>query len=85
MLNSWKACQSGSNINKGTRAAQMNEKRDIWISARAYALWEENGRIDGSDHEHWLQAVREYELMMETRALPDGSEILASRKVKETR
>lgn len=57
----------------------MNEKRDIWISARAYALWEENGRINGDDHEHWLQAVREYELRMQTRASPDGSEILASR------
>ncbi|MGV1873099.1 DUF2934 domain-containing protein [Agrobacterium rosae] len=62
----------------------MNEKRDIWISARAYALWEENGRINGHDNEHWLQAVREYELMMQTRASPDGSEILAIRKHEET-
>jgi len=62
----------------------MNEKRDIWISTRAYALWEENGRINGNDYEHWLQAVLEYELMMQTRASPDGSEILASRKHEET-
>jgi len=72
------------NINKETRAAQMNEKRDIWISARAYALWEENGQINGHDHEHRQQAVREYELMMQTRASPDGSEILAIRKHEET-
>ncbi|KXG87304.1 DUF2934 domain-containing protein [Agrobacterium bohemicum] len=58
----------------------MYEKRDIWISARAYALWEENGRTDGGDREHWFQAIQEYELMIQTQASPDGSEILASRK-----
>jgi hypothetical protein len=37
----------------------MTDARMEWISKRAYALWEEAGRPDGQDTEHWVQAVRE--------------------------
>ncbi len=29
------------------------------IAKRAYEIWEELGRPDGEDREHWFQAVRE--------------------------
>ena len=29
------------------------------IRERAYALWEEDGRIDGRDVDHWLRAEEE--------------------------
>jgi hypothetical protein len=62
----------------------MNVERDIWVGTRAYALWEENGRLEGEDRQHWLQAVQEYELMMRTLASADGREIMADRKRGET-
>lgn len=37
----------------------MTDARREWISKRAYTIWEEAGRPDGSDDEHWQQAVRE--------------------------
>ena len=33
--------------------------RELAIAARAYAIWEEKGRPDGHDLDHWLQAERE--------------------------
>jgi hypothetical protein len=30
-----------------------------WIAVRAYHLWETQGRPDGSDREHWLEAERQ--------------------------
>ncbi|WFS04232.1 DUF2934 domain-containing protein [Rhizobium tumorigenes] len=57
----------------------MNIDRDGWISKRAYALWEEDGRPHGRDHHNWCRAVAEYELMMKTRASADGAEILQFR------
>lgn len=33
----------------------MSDKHE-WIAARAYRLWEQDGRPDGRDHEHWQQA-----------------------------
>lgn len=29
------------------------------IAAQAYAVWEQNGRVDGHALEHWLRAERE--------------------------
>ncbi|MGV1873746.1 DUF2934 domain-containing protein [Agrobacterium rosae] len=58
----------------------MSDDRESWISARAYALWEESGRIAGRDREHWLRAAQEYEFMMRTRASTDGAEILARQR-----
>lgn len=31
-----------------------------WIRARAYALWERDGRQHGKDRAHWDEAAREY-------------------------
>jgi hypothetical protein len=33
--------------------------REARIACRAYAIWEERGRPDGLDLDHWLQAERE--------------------------
>lgn len=49
----------------------MNEdERQEWISKRAYALWEADGRPHGKDSEHWEQAVRE-RAEFERVALPE--------------
>lgn len=32
---------------------------DIAIKERAYAIWEEDGRPDGRDWEHWYRALKE--------------------------
>lgn len=37
----------------------MDQDRETRIRARAHALWEENGRQDGSHEAHWQQAERE--------------------------
>jgi hypothetical protein len=37
----------------------MTDVRTEWISKRAYKIWEEAGKPDGRDGEHWQQAVRE--------------------------
>lgn len=47
----------------------MSTPRDEWISNRAYALWEQNGRNHGQDQEHWEQASREWD-ELERVALP---------------
>lgn len=47
----------------------MSNSRDEWISNRAYALWEQNGREHGRDQEHWEQANSEWE-ELERAALP---------------
>ncbi|MEV4607007.1 DUF2934 domain-containing protein [Neorhizobium sp. LMR1-1-1.1] len=38
----------------------MGNERDEWIAARAYELWEQAGRPEGQDHEHWSQASRDW-------------------------
>jgi hypothetical protein len=52
------------------------EDRDEWIARRAYALWEQSGRVDGRDLEHWVQAVRERNELERTQASADGREVL---------
>lgn len=47
----------------------MSTPRDEWISNRAYALWEQNGRNHGEDQQHWDQASREWD-ELERVALP---------------
>lgn len=37
----------------------MNTDREQRIAARAYQLWEEEGRPDGAHERHWEQASRE--------------------------
>jgi HSP20 family protein len=36
------------------------------ISRRAYELFERDGRVDGNDQSHWLEAEREFLLPMQT-------------------
>jgi len=36
------------------------------ISRRAYELFERDGRVDGNDQHHWLEAEREFLLPMQT-------------------
>jgi hypothetical protein len=50
--------------------------KDDWINQRAYALWEAEGRPDGRGGEHWQQAAREYQLLEQTRASADGSDLI---------
>lgn len=35
--------------------------RDQELRERAYRIWEEEGRLDGSDREHWLRAEQQHE------------------------
>ncbi|GKS58062.1 hypothetical protein YTPLAS18_15890 [Nitrospira sp.] len=41
------------------------ERRRRRIAERAYALYEERGRAQGNDVEHWLEAEREMDGMSE--------------------
>lgn len=52
------------------------QRRQEWISKRAYSLWEEAGRPNGRDSEHWAQAVAEREALERTQASIDGQEVL---------
>jgi hypothetical protein len=40
----------------------MSSNEIGYISERAYAIWENEGRPDGKALNHWLQAERELEL-----------------------
>jgi Protein of unknown function (DUF2934) len=42
------------------------------IRARAYEIWEEEGRPTGRDVEHWIRAVLELARDGKVRLLPDG-------------
>ena len=37
----------------------MGSETESRVRERAYQLWEESGRPDGMEHEHWAQAERE--------------------------
>lgn len=37
----------------------MTDNRDEAIRARAHRIWEDEGRPDGREHDHWAQASRE--------------------------
>ena len=34
-------------------------QEESWIRERAYALWEQEGRPAGREHQHWFQAACE--------------------------
>jgi CheY-like chemotaxis protein len=57
----------------------MSDDRSQWIAARAYGIWEEQGKPSGLDHEHWWQATQERDRLEATRASHDGSEIIGRR------
>ena len=58
-------------VQKAQPAAQKSEARNAAaarattaispdrIAARAYEIWQANGRPDGRDRDHWFQAERE--------------------------
>ena len=50
-------------------------REDEWISQRAYALWEEEGRPTGRDFKHWEQARAERQALEGSAASPDGKEV----------
>jgi hypothetical protein len=35
--------------------------REQELQERAYRIWEEEGRLDGNDREHWLRAEQQHE------------------------
>lgn len=63
----------------------MSDRRHEWISKRAYAIWEEQGRPDGRDGEHWRQAVAERDALERTQASVDGREVLVKFRPKAQR
>ncbi|MDE1993654.1 MAG: DUF2934 domain-containing protein [Rhizobiaceae bacterium] len=58
------------------------EQGTEWIRKRAYSLWEQAGRPNGRDQEHWNQAAAEREDLERTKASADGSEVLSKVKTK---
>ncbi|MBB3543299.1 MULTISPECIES: response regulator [unclassified Rhizobium] len=55
----------------------MNDNREEWIAARAYALWEQAEKPLWQDQAHWQQAVLERDLLEQTRASADGQEVMS--------
>ncbi|MGD9740590.1 MAG: DUF2934 domain-containing protein [Bauldia sp.] len=49
----------------------MPQPTEAAIRARAYELWDRNGRVDGRDIDYWLQAARELEEEDRLTGLPD--------------
>lgn len=51
----------------------MPEQREEWITKRAYELWEQAGRADGHDHEHWAEATADWERLQVPSAPAESS------------
>ena len=58
----------------------MNRNRDDWVSARAYSIWESEGRPNGRGESHWAQAMREFDQLEATKASADGSDLIEKLK-----
>lgn len=58
----------------------MSRNRDDWVSQRAYAIWEEEGRPHDRGESHWAQALREFEQLEATKASADGSDLIEKLK-----
>ena len=58
----------------------MSRNRDDWVSQRAYAIWEEEGRPHDRGESHWAQALREFEQLEATKASVDGSDLIEKLK-----
>jgi hypothetical protein len=54
----------------------MSLSKEDWISQRAYAIWETEGRPHDRGAENWQQAATEYEQLEQTRASTDGNELI---------
>lgn len=63
---------------------QMQEMEQV-ISARAYALWEEEGRPDGRALAHWLAAEREFQAHTSEAAPQPASARSATKRAPRTR
>jgi hypothetical protein len=67
-------------------------KMDLYdeIARVAYELWEQSGRIDGRDLEHWIEAERivlargEMQTMEETENIQKKPARISSRKQKKS-
>ena len=57
----------------------MAADREEKIRERAYAIWLDEGSIDGRDQEHWLEAEKEI-TKEEATAEPKGDTAVASKK-----
>lgn len=60
----------------------MKNSEYEWISKRAYALWEDSGRQDGQDYEHWAQAKKEFDTL--TKPIAAKKKTAASASSKST-
>lgn len=61
----------------------MAVQSETLIAARAYEIWEKQGRPHGRDRDHWLQAVSE---LAEAKTLPRAkakAAATAARKKKQ--
>ncbi|TLX05685.1 DUF2934 domain-containing protein [Rhizobium sp. MHM7A] len=58
----------------------MSHNKDVWVSQRAYSLWESEGRPEGRGESHWGQALKEFEQLELTKASPDGQDLIAKLK-----
>jgi hypothetical protein len=54
----------------------MSRSKEDWVSQRAYALWEAEGRPQGRGEAHWSQALKEFEQLELTKASADGSDLI---------
>ncbi|WP_205648581.1 DUF2934 domain-containing protein [Acuticoccus kandeliae] len=48
----------------------MDKISEDWIRARAYEIWEEEGRLGGRDQEHWHRATQELRDTIEITTRP---------------
>ena len=55
----------------------MVYNKEDWISQRAYAIWEAEGRPCGRETENWQQAAAEFEQLQMTKASIDGTDLIA--------
>jgi len=53
----------------------MSSEREEKIRRRAYAIWESEGRPEGREWDHWVQAAREIEAEEGGHAGDEGAEI----------
>jgi len=77
------------NENFSTDASQSSSRPSAEnISRRAYEIWEHEGRPEGNDMHHWLQAERELSQRHPTSGGPDGqtsASINARQQASDTR
>ncbi len=63
----------------------MAGDRDERIRKRAHEIWEREGRPDGADEQHWLQASREIDAEDQPAASEPETEKPAPKKARQTK